>query len=101
MVNKKSIDEYVEIARETEDAVIVDVRNKDEFAAGHIPGAVNVPLADVQFSMGTLGPVDTPLYVYCLSGARSRQARQNLKRMGYEKVVNMGGIAAWNGEIEK
>lgn len=101
MVNKKSIDEYVEIARETEGAVIVDVRNKDEFAAGHIPGAVNVPLADVQFSMGTLGSVDTPLYVYCLSGARSRQARQNLKRMGYEKVVNMGGIAAWNGEIEK
>ena len=117
MFSKKDINDYAKEARDTSGAVLVDVRNRKEYEQGHLPGAVNIPLPDIQFSIGKLGPVSTPLFVYCLSGARSRQAcnnlknclsgarsRQacnNLKKMGYEHVVNMGGISRWTGELEK
>ena len=101
MFSKKDINDYAKEARDTSGSVLVDVRNRKEYEQGHLPGAVNIPLPDIQFSIGNLGPVSTPLFVYCLSGARSRQACNNLKKMGYEHVVNMGGISRWTGELEK
>ena len=101
MFSKKDINDYAKEARDTSGSVLVDVRNRKEYEQGHLPSAVNIPLPDIQFSIGTLGPVSTPLCVYCLSGARSRQACNNLKKMGYEHVVNMGGISRWAGELEK
>ena len=47
-----------------------------------------------------IGGKDTPLFVYCYSGARSRQAAGALRRMGYSNVKNIGGIAAWKGKVE-
>ena len=101
MFSKKDINDYAKEARDTSGSVLVDVRNRKEYEQGHLPGAVNIPLPDIQFSIGKLGPVSTPLFVYCLSGARSRLACNNLKKMGYEHVVNMGGISRWTGELEK
>ena len=69
--NKTNINDAVEEYRNTPGAVLLDVREADEFRSGHIPGAVNVPLSAIE--QATL-PKDKPLYVYCLRGTRSKQA---------------------------
>lgn len=89
----KGLDEFKTVPG----ALLVDVREADEFRAGHIPGAVNAPLsriADAAF------PKDKPLFLYCLRGSRSRQAAAILKRSGYQ-VRSIGGISAYRGPIEK
>lgn len=82
-------------------AVLVDVRTPQEYRAGHIPGSRNVPLQDIGGAAARLGPRDTPLFLYCLSGARSAQAAGALRRMGYTNITNIGGIAAWKGSVER
>ena len=94
------INEGVKICEETLGAVLLDVRDRDEYAAGHIPGSVNLPLSEIRSAEDRFPDVDTPLFVYCLSGARSR-AIAALGEMGYTKLANLGGIRAWHGEIEK
>ena len=82
--------------------VLLDVREKDEFAIGHIQGARNVPLSNMTQEISRLVPhKDKTIYVYCLSGARSTRASNLLKQMGYTEVYNLGGIAAWPYEIVK
>ena len=82
----------------TPGALLLDVRTEEEYAGGHVPGSRNVPL-------GTLGraelPADpeTPLFVYCLSGARSRQAASVLRRAGYAHVTDLGGICNYRGKV--
>ncbi len=76
-----------------EQACLVDVRNPDEFARGHLDGAVNVPLDHVV--QGLDGREDECLIVYCKSGLRSQRAAQILKRKGYRRVVNLGAMARW------
>lgn len=82
--------------------LILDVRRADEFASGHIPGAVNVANENI----GKTEPKELPdkaqtIYVYCRSGNRSRQAAAKLADMGYTNVIEIGGIQDWTGEIEK
>ena len=77
------------------------MRNPDEYAAGHIPGSVNMPLSEIKSAEERFPDTDTPLFVYCLSGARSGKAIAALGEMGYTKLANLGGIRAWHGEIEK
>ncbi len=76
---------------------ILDVRDADEFAAGHLPGAVNVPLHQVGRKVPYLMPNRSrPLLVYCGSGARSLPAVQVLSVMGYRNLYNLqNGIANW------
>lgn len=95
------INQGVEQFRATPGAVLVDVRTPDEFAGGHIPGAVNVPLQQIGAAGAAVPQKVTPLFVYCLSGARSAQATAALKRMGYDDVRNIGGIGRWHGEVER
>ena len=91
-INKK-LEEY----RNTSGAVLVDVREVDEFRSGHIPGAINQPLSNIsQIKI----PKDKTLFVYCLRGSRSRRAVGILKRMGYS-AKSIGGITAYKGEIER
>ena len=100
LLKKPDINEGVELFRNTEGAVLIDVRTPREYRDGHIPGSKNVPLQFLE-DMGTIAEdLDTPVFVYCQSGARSRQAAAMLDRMGYRNVKNLGGIAAWNGETE-
>lgn len=95
---RTNINDAVDECRRTPDAVLLDVREADEFRAGHIAGAVNIPLSSIQ----TIRiPKDKSLYVYCLRGTRSRQAVGALKRMGYENARSIGGIASYKGQIER
>jgi rhodanese-related sulfurtransferase len=77
------------------DTVVIDVREPSEYAAGHIPNAVNVPQADLASRLVEV-PRDRPVYLVCHSGSRSLRAAQFLRQMGYEQVANLrGGMAAW------
>ncbi|MBO4938203.1 MAG: rhodanese-like domain-containing protein [Oscillospiraceae bacterium] len=82
-------------------AVLLDVRTQQEFNDGHIPGSVNLPLQMLDNADEIIENVDVPLYVYCRSGARSRQAVMVLKSMGYRNVTNIGGISAYTGKVER
>lgn len=82
------------------EAVLLDVRTAEEYRGGHIPGSANVPLQAIDKVASVAETKDTPLYVYCHSGARSRQAAGLLQRMGYTNVTNIGGIATYTGKME-
>ena len=78
-----------------------DVRTPQEYQEGHIPESKNVPLQQLDNIASVAKNKDIPLFVYCYSGSRSRQATGILQRMGYSKVNNIGGIAAYSGKVEK
>lgn len=80
-------------------AMLLDVRSSGEYASGHIPGSKNLPLQSIDKAPSVVENKAVPLYVYCQSGARSRQASGVLEAMGYN-VKNIGGIAAWRGKVE-
>ena len=84
-----------------EGAVLLDVRTPQEYREGHIPGSKNVPLQAIDKVADLAENKDTVLYVYCYSGARSRQAVSHLQHMGYTNVQNIGGIAAYSGKVER
>jgi len=76
---------------EEQNAVLLDVRNPNEFSTGAIPGAVNMPLNLLPARHVELDK-DKPVIVYCVSGARSTQAHQFLTSLGYKNVSNVGNI---------
>ena len=81
--------------------VIVDVRTKEEFLEGHIPGAINIPneeISDVRPEK--LPDLHQEIYLYCRSGNRSNQAAIKLIKMGYTDIYDFGGIKDWKGDIE-
>ena len=95
------IHQGVEEFRRTPNAVLLDVRTPQEFWAGHIPGSSNLPLDCIEGAELVIGEKDRPVYVYCHSGNRSRQAAALLKQLGFTRVKNIGGIAGWKGEVER
>ncbi len=93
-------DEAKEMMKADDGHAIVDVRREDEYAAGHIPGAILVP----NESIGDKMPEQLPdkeqiLLVYCRSGNRSKQAAVKLAALGYTQVYEFGGIMSWTGEV--
>jgi len=77
------------------DALVVDVRTTAEFAAGHLPRAVNIPLAELDKRVGEL-PAGKPVIVCCNSGGTSGRATSLLRRAGRQDVFNLaGGLQAW------
>ena len=95
-----SQDEATQMMQQDDGHVIVDVRRPDEFAAGHIPGAICIP----NETIGSDQPEELPdlaqvILVYCRSGNRSKQAAQKLFDMGYTNVYEFGGIIDWTGEV--
>ena len=92
-----SIDAAVEASRSDPDGLLLDVRTAEEYASGHIPGSVNVPLETLsRFDADVPGAI----YVYCRSGSRSARAAALLAQMDYE-AVNIGGIIDYRGELER
>jgi len=81
-------------------AVLLDVRTPQEYREGHIPGSKNVPLQTIDKISAVADNKNIPLFVYCYSGSRSRQAVSMLQHMGYNNVQNIGGIAAYSGKVE-
>ena len=79
--------------------IILDVRRPDEFAAGHIPNAINVPNESIGAEeIPELPDKDQLILVYCRSGNRSKQASDKLVGLGYTNIVEFGGINDWPGE---
>jgi len=75
-------------------ARLIDVRQPDEFTAGHIPGATLVPLAEVPERLDAFSPTETN-YLVCRSGARSMRAAELLADRGFDVVNVIGGTLAW------
>ena len=79
--------------------IILDVRTPEEFAAGHIPGALNIPNETIGTDeIPQLPEKEQRIYVYCRSGNRSKQAAEKLIALGYTDIVEIGGIIDWPGE---
>ncbi|MBQ7785200.1 MAG: rhodanese-like domain-containing protein [Clostridia bacterium] len=85
----------------TPDALLVDVRTPGEYSQGHIPGSCNIPLQSIDKVADYADNKNIPLFVYCLSGARSQRAVGALKQMGYTRVKNLGGISGYRGKVEQ
>jgi phage shock protein E len=80
-----------------EGAILIDVREREEFAHQHIPGAVHLSCAVLEQQIEKMAPdLNTPMVCYCNGGNRSALAVDNLQKMGYTNVVSLaGGILAW------
>ena len=95
-----NMDEAITMMAEETGYIILDVRTAEEYAQGHIPGAINV----ANETIGTdeipeLPDKDQLILVYCRSGNRSKQASEKLVALGYTNIVEFGGINDWPGEI--
>lgn len=78
---------------------IVDVRTAQEYAEGHVPGAINIPVENIGSDKpAELADTDADLIVYCRTGVRSKQASDKLVELGYQHVNDMGGIVDWTGD---
>ena len=96
-----TMDEAVDMMTKETGYIILDVRRPDEFAAGHIPNAINVPNESIGTSeIPELPDKDQLILVYCRSGRRSKEASEKLVKLGYTNIVEFGGILDWEGEIE-
>lgn len=82
-----------------EKAVVVDVCSPEEYAAGHVAGAKNVPLADLESRLpAVVKNKALPVILVCASGVRSKRAVAVARKLGYEKAQGLsGGLAAWRG----
>lgn len=96
--NTPDINAGVEEYKNTDGAVLLDVRTAEEYSEGHIESSVNLPLDKIMTVKNIIKDKSTPLYVHCLSGSRSEQAVSYLKRIGYTNAKNIGGISAYNGK---
>lgn len=91
--------EYMEYE---EGYILLDVRTREEYDGGHIPGAVCIPHEEIKEKAEMLLPdKEQMIYVYCRSGNRSKQAAQALCDLGYTNITEIGGILDWTGETEK
>ena len=101
-VNRLQDPAYLRQVIETspEAIVLVDVRTAGEFSSGHLPEAVNIPLAEIADSPPT-EEMDALIVLYCRSGNRSSQAERILRNLGYTDLVNFGGVLDWPYELER
>ena len=90
-----------EVMAENPECMVVDVRTESEYAGGHIPGAVNIPLDRIQAGdvADALPDKHQVLLVYCYAGRRSVDAAKKLASMGYTNAYEFGGIVDWKGEV--
>ena len=94
-----TMQEAVEMMEKEENCIILDVRTQEEFAAGHIPGAIVIPNETIGTEeIPQLPDKDQLVMVYCRSGNRSKQASDKLVKLGYTNIVELGGINSWPGE---
>ena len=87
---------------DTQDVIILDVREQEEYDSGHIPGAVLLPVGtiDEDTAAEVIPEKDATLLVYCRSGNRSRTAASALAKLGYTNIYEFGGINTWPYETE-
>ena len=96
------MDEAKALMEESEGYILLDVRTKEEYESGYIPGAINIPLSDINENVVSSLPAKSQMIlVYCRSGNRSKQASDKLSRLGYTNIIEIGGINSWKGVIIK
>jgi rhodanese-related sulfurtransferase len=82
--------------------VIIDVREYDEYAAGHLPGAINIPRGVLEFKIGMVPECANKagaFLIYCRTSGRAALSAVQLQRLGYDNIISMaGGYEAWNNE---
>jgi phage shock protein E len=76
-------------------ARLLDVRGPDEFADGHLPGAIHIPVDELQTRICELEPRDAGVVVYCRSGRRSAKAAELLRTSGFAAVYDLGSMSDW------
>ena len=88
---------------DTQEVTVLDVREQDEFDAGHIPGAVLLPVGTIsgETAAAAIPELDSVVLVYCRSGNRSKTASSALAELGYTNIYEFGGIHTWPYEVEK
>ena len=88
---------------DTQEAIVLDVREQDEFDTGHIPGAVLLPVGTItkDTADAVIPELDSVVLVYCRSGNRSKKASQALVDLGYTGIYEFGGINTWPYEVEQ
>lgn len=87
---------------DTQEVIILDVREQSEYDSGHIPGAVLLPVGsiDEETAAAVIPEKDSTVLVYCRSGNRSKTASSTLAGLGYTNIYEFGGINTWPYEIE-
>ena len=76
-------------------ARLVDVRSPEEFQAGHLSGAINIPVGNLEARLSELEPKSEPIVVYCRSGLRSAKASRILAAAGFTQIADLGGMSRW------
>jgi rhodanese-related sulfurtransferase len=85
-----------------EDFILLDVRQPEEFAEGHIKGAKLLPVDEItQMASSVLPDKNVLILIYCHSGMRAGTAAKQLDKLGYTNVFSFGGIMNWKYEVEK
>lgn len=103
MIKYKQItpDMAKEIMDSGEEYTLLDVREQDEYDAGHIPGAILIPYTEIgDKAQDILTDKSALILVYCRSGRRSKIAAEALSQLGYTNVNEFGGILDWKYEVE-
>ena len=87
---------------DTQEVIVLDVREQSEYDSGHIPGAVLLPVGSIDEETATavIPEKDSTVLVYCRSGNRSKTASSTLAGLGYTNIYEFGGINTWPYEIE-
>ena len=87
---------------DSQDVIILDVREQDEYDSGHIPGAVLLPVGTIDETTAAevIPEKDSTVLVYCRSGNRSKTASSTLAELGYTNIYEFGGINTWSYETE-
>lgn len=75
--------------------IVLDVRTPEEYASGHVKGALNIPVQELRARHTELGDKNTPVVIYCRSGARSAAAARLLRDLGYSKLKDIGAMSNW------
>lgn len=97
---KISAKEAKKMMDENSDTIILDVRTEEEFATGHIEGAILIPDTDItDKAESTLADKSATILVYCRSGRRSALASEDLVKLGYTNVYDFGGIIDWEYDV--
>ena len=90
------------VMMDTQDVIILDVREQSEYDAGHIPGAILLPVGTItkESAAAVILELDSVVLVYCRSGNRSKTASKVLVELGYTNIYEFGGINTWPYEVE-
>ena len=101
LLNGPDINEGLKDYQTEEKAILLDAREADEYAGGHIEGSINLPLSRFMEADTKFKDKSVPIYVYCHSGARSKRMAAGLTKLGFKTDVNIGGIMDYKGILEK